>query len=104
MVGGEDDAEAVGRQFLEERQHAGLVAQVERGDRLVQHHQPALGGQGAGDERHLLLAAGEFGVRTVGHVRDAHPVQRRLGQFAVAAAGGGARRATAVRTPPGRAR
>jgi hypothetical protein len=61
IVGDDEVGEAefqldVGQQV----QHLGADGDVERGDRLVQHHEAGAQGQGAGDGDALALAAAEF--------------------------------------------
>ena len=64
-------------QILEQVQHAGLDADVERGDRLVQHHHLGPDGERAGDADALALAAGEFMGIAAGMLgRELHQAQQ----------------------------
>ena len=58
VVGDEQEGELQPRLQLEQQvQHLRLDRDVERGDRLVGHHQPRIGGERAGDADALALAA-----------------------------------------------
>ena len=61
---------------LEQRRERLLRLGVDSGRRLVEHEQRRLGGERLGDERALLLAAGELRERPLGGRREADPVER----------------------------
>ena len=53
-----------------------LVAVVQSVGRLIQHQHPRPLGQRTGNQRHLPLAAADFGVGTLTQMGDPHPFQR----------------------------
>ncbi len=87
LVRGHDDAQALVGQVAHAAQHAHLVAEVQGARGLVHHEEARALGQGARDEHHLALAAGELGVHAVGQLGHAQLIQDGVGQLAVSRRG-----------------
>ena len=100
-------ARSVAPRSLRRAQRVGqrlLVGQVDAGGRLVEEEQVGLAGQRAGDQRALLLAAGEGGDAVAALGRRARPPRGRRrwrpGRPATAGAAAGAGSAGRRRPPP----
>ena len=85
-MGSDQRGDALSAQVVEDFQDRLLAGHVEAGQRLVQHQQLGLLGQGTRQEDPLLLTAGQFADLAFGEVGHADLRQRRLDHGPIAPA------------------
>ncbi|MGF7124449.1 hypothetical protein J2X34_004895 [Rhodococcus sp. BE178] len=92
MVRREEDSHAVGREVAQQFQHPGLIAQVQRRDRLVEDHERGVRRQRPGNQHELPLATGQFGEAALREVGDPDALEHLTGARDVGLAGDRERR------------
>ena len=79
-----DQGEALrGAECVQQLERVLLMADVERGGRLVEEHDRSLLRQRAGDDHPLALAAAQRAERPLGERVEIEPCERARGRFAV---------------------